>query len=193
MCVARTFSAKPVPIPPADPVAPACAPPAKNISIQTDWHALEVLTAPIMLGVDPKCGLTGSQVRKRLLRHGPNALQKIRPRPAWRVLADQFTNIVIALLVVAAAIAWATGAGAEAIAIVIGLVINAAVGFATDWQAGRALSALRRQTRTTARVRRDGFETTVDAEELVPGDVVILNAGDRVPADARLLEASHLE
>jgi len=73
------------------------------------------------------------------------------------------------------------------------LILNAAVGFATEWQAGRALDALRQQSRTNSRVRRDGFETTVDAEELVPGDIVILNAGDRVPADARLLEAVRLE
>ena len=112
---------------------------------------------------------------------------------AWRVLVDQFASIVIALLAIAAAIAWAMGDGAEAIAILIVLVLNAAVGFATEWQAGRALEALRRQSRMSSRVRREGFETTVDAEELVPGDIIILNAGDRVPADARLVEAVRLE
>jgi Ca2+-transporting ATPase len=122
-----------------------------------------------------------------------NALQRIQSRPAWRVLVDQFASIVIALLAIAAVISWATGDGAEAIAILIVLVLNAGVGFATEWQAGRALDALRRQSRTLARVRRNSFESTVDAEELVPGDIVILNAGDRVPADARLLEAVRLE
>jgi Ca2+-transporting ATPase len=72
------------------------------------------------------------------------------------------------------------------------LLINALVGFATEFEAGRALEALRRQTKTTARVRRDGRENTVDDEELVPGDVVLLTAGDRVPADARILEAVQL-
>jgi Ca2+-transporting ATPase len=109
------------------------------------------------------------------------------------VLIDQFANIVIALLAIAAVISWATGDGAEAIAILIVLILNAAVGFATEWQAGRALDALRRQSRTLTRVRRDGFESTVDAEELVPGDIIILNAGDRVPADARLLDVLRLE
>lgn len=129
----------------------------------------------------------------RRARYGANAIQSVRPRPAWRVLIDQFTSIVIALLAAAAAVSWATGDVIEAIAILVVLVINALVGFGTEWQAGRALNALRRQARTTSRVRREGFETTVDAEDLVPGDIIILNAGDRVPADARLLESSCLQ
>jgi len=146
-----------------------------------------------LLDVNSTSGLTTSQVKSRQRRYGLNALQRIQARPAWRVLVDQFASIVIALLAIAAAIAWVMGDGAEAIAILVVLVLNAAVGFATEWQAGRALDALRQQSRTSSRVQRDGFETTVDAEELVPGDIIILNAGDRVPADARLLEAVCLE
>jgi len=145
------------------------------------------------LDVDPQSGLSTTEVTERRARSGPNALQTIHARPAWRVLVDQFASIVIALLAIAAAIAWAMGDGAEATAILIVLVLNAAVGFATEWQAGRALEALRRQSRMSSRVRRDGFETTVDAEALVPGDIIVLNAGDRVPADARLVEAVRLE
>src|ERR1041384_721099 len=160
---------------------------------QTHWHALEPHDVSLSLKVDPNIGLTPLEVNERQLRYGPNALQRIQSRPAWRVLIDQFASIVIALLAIAAVISWATGDGAEAIAILIVLILNAAVGFATEWQAGRALDALRRQSRTLTRVRRDAFETTIDAEELVPGDIVILNAGDRIPADARLLEAVRLE
>jgi P-type Ca2+ transporter type 2C len=158
-----------------------------------DWHALDPHEVTTLFDVDAQSGLTASQVNERKLRYGLNALQRIKSRPAWRILVDQFASIVIALLAFAAAVAWVTGDGAEAIAILIVLILNAAVGFATEWQAGRALDALRRQSRTTSRVRRDGFETTIDAEELVPGDVIILNAGDRVPADARLLEAVRLQ
>ena len=100
---------------------------------------------------------------------------------------------MIALLAVAAAVSWATGDVIEAIAILVVLVINALVGFVTEWQAGRALDALRRQAPTVTRVRGEGFEIIVDAEDLVPGDIVILNAGDRVPADARLLESFRLQ
>jgi Ca2+-transporting ATPase len=161
--------------------------------VAMDWHALDPDAVTSSLNVEPKVGLTTSEVTQRQLRYGPNALQRIRSRPAWRVLVDQFASIVIALLAIAALISWATGDRAEAVAILIVLILNAAVGFATEWQAGRALDALRRQSRTLTRVRRNGFESTVDAEELVPGDIVILNAGDRVPADARLIEAVRLE
>ena len=161
--------------------------------MQIEWHTLKPHAVAELLDVNRKTGLTLSQVDERQRRYGLNALQTIKSRPAWRVLVDQFTSIVIALLAVAAVISFATGDTAEAIAILIVLVLNAAVGFVTEWQAGRALDALRNQSRTSTRVRRDGFETTVDAEELVPGDVVILNAGDRVPADARLLEAVRLQ
>jgi P-type Ca2+ transporter type 2C len=167
--------------------APALAPAA------TDWHALSPDDVMRLLDVNSTSGLTTSQVKPRQQRYGLNALQRIQARPAWRVLVDQFASIVIALLAIAAVIAWLMGDSAEAIAILVVLVLNAAVGFATEWQAGRALDALRRQSRTSSRVRRDGFETTVDAEELVPGDVIILNAGDRVPADARLFEAVRLQ
>jgi len=182
MCAA-TIPAKPA-------ITSATAPSALD---QTHWHALEPHDVSLLLKVDPKVGLTPAEVNERQLRCGPNALQQIQSRPAWRVLTDQFASIVIALLAFAAVISWATGDKAEAIAILIVLVLNAAVGFATEWQAGRALDALRRQSRTLTRVRRNGFESTVEAEELVPGDIVILNAGDRVPADARLLEAVRLE
>jgi Ca2+-transporting ATPase len=163
------------------------------VSDKTDWHALEPHAVTLLLNVDPRVGLTPSQVTEQQLRYGRNALQRIQSRSAWRVLIDQFASIVIALLAIAAAISWATGDHAEAIAILVVLVLNAAVGFATEWRAGRALDALRRQSRTLTRVRRTGFESTVDAEELVPGDIIILNAGDRVPADARLIEAIRLE
>jgi len=140
---------------------------------QTHWHTLEPHDVSLVLEVDPKVGLTPAEVSDRQLRYGSNALQQIQSRPAWCVLIDQFASIVIALLAIAAVISWGTGDHAEAIAILIVLILNAAVGFATEWQAGRALDALRRQSRTLTRVRRAGFESTVEAEELVPGDIVI--------------------
>lgn len=111
----------------------------------SDWHALEPHAVIALLDVNPQSGLTASQVNERGFRYGRNALQQIELRPAWRVLIDQFASIVIALLAFAAAVAWLAGEGVEAIAILIVLVFNGVVGFITEWRAGRALDALRRQ------------------------------------------------
>src|SRR5678816_937836 len=86
--------------------------------LQREWHAVETDALPSLLGVDPKAGLTTSQVIERQRQYGRNVLQKIQPRPIWRLLIDQFASIVIALLAVAAGISWATGDGPEAIATV---------------------------------------------------------------------------
>lgn len=156
-------------------------------------HSLPASAVAVSLAVNPAAGLTSLEVAERRRRYGSNSIQSIRPRPAWRLLIDQLANVVIALLAAAALVAWATSDVIEATAIVVVLLINALVGFITEWQAGRALDALRRQTRMTTRVRRDGIEITVDAEDLVPGDIIVLNAGDRIPADARLLESYCLQ
>ena len=186
MCVARTFNDV------SDRVTGNRASMPVTL-VTSNSHAADTAAIVRQFDVDPARGLNKSAVRERLLRYGQNALQTIRPPSPWRLLVDQFTSLVIALLAVAATVAWFTGDKLEAIAILVVLIINALVGFLTEWQANRALDALRRQSHTVTRVRRDGYESTIDAAELVPGDIVILNAGDRVPADARLLEASQLQ
>ena len=155
-------------------------------------HALPALSVASMLGVDPAKGLHPDEVEERRAKHGANALQTIRPVSAWRILLNQFGSLIVALLAVAAIVAWVTSSHVEAFAIIVVLVLNAIVGFVTEWKAGQALDALRRQSRTTARVERGGYQSSIDAEELVPGDVIILNPGDRVPADARLIRSASL-
>jgi Ca2+-transporting ATPase len=108
------------------------------------------------------------------------------------MLRDQIINVVALLLVAAALLSWASGDALQAAAIGVVLVLNAIVGVATEWQSGRALEALRKEVRTSALVRRGGVPRTIDAAALVVGDVVLLNAGDRVPADLRVLEAAAL-
>ncbi|HEX8069621.1 MAG TPA: cation-transporting P-type ATPase [Pyrinomonadaceae bacterium] len=165
--------------------AQGAAPPAAAALAPHAAHAAAVAAA---LGVDPRRGLRS----RPGARHGANSLQSIRPRPAWLVLADQFASLVVALLGAAAAVAWLTGDHPDALAILAVLALNALVGFLTEWQANRALAALRREAHINARTRRDGRELTLQAEDLVPGDTVVLEAGDRVPADARLVEAAAL-
>lgn len=176
--------------------AKAELPPDKRSPIDpqgtTTPHAMEAEAVSQSFAVDSAIGLSASEVEQRRARYGDNALQTTKARAAWRILLDQFKSLVVALLTVAAVVAWLTGDVIEAIAILIVLGLNALIGFVTEWQAGRALNALRESSHTTARVRRDQRETMLDTAELVPGDVVILNAGDRVPADLRLLEAASL-
>ncbi len=165
--------------------------PSHNLQVQQP-HAIEAAAVAQSLTVDPAAGLSSTEVTQRRAHYGDNALETTKSRAAWRILLDQFKSLVVALLAVAAVVAWLTGDKVEAVAILVVLGLNALIGFVTEWQAGRALNALRLSSHTTARVRREQREAMIDTAELVPGDVVILNAGDRVPADLRLLEAASL-
>lgn len=146
----------------------------------------------VALKVDPESGLTLSEVERRREVHGWNRLAEVRGRSAIKLYLSQYASLVVALLGVAAAVAWLTGGLIEAVAIVFVLQINALIGFLMEWQAGQALEALRRQSRSMARVVREGVEKVIDAEELVPGDTVILHPGDRIPADLRVMQAVNL-
>ena len=96
-------------------------------------HSLDAPAVAYALNVNPALGLSSSQVEERRKTSGPNILQSIRPRPAWRILLDQFASLIVALLGAAAAVAWMTGDVVEAVAILIVLVLNALVGFGTEW------------------------------------------------------------
>ena len=113
--------------------------------------------------------------------------------PLWLRFADQFRSWLFAILLAAAVLAGAVGDARDAAVIVVVLLINAIIGFLQERRAERSLEALRRMLVATARVRRDGVVRVVAAGELVPGDVVLLEAGDRVPADGRLTVAETVE
>jgi len=138
-------------------------------------------------------GLTDREVRLRLRRFGPNRLHQIKRRSGWRVLWDQFANLIAALLVAAAAIAFAFDEIVEGFAIVGVIIINVAIGFVTESRAMRSMEALRELGRTESTVRRGGSVRLVPASQLVPGDIVILDSGDILSADVRLLSGSRLQ
>lgn len=142
--------------------------------------------------VDPAHGLASSEAAARLLKNGPNKLEESHGIPPWKMLLKQFSSVIVWLLAAAAIGAFATGSSIEALAIVVVLVINAWIGFGIEWQADNSLQALRKATRITTRVKRDGHVQTIDSSQIVPGDIIVLVAGDRVPADARLVEAIDL-
>ncbi len=145
------------------------------------------------LGVLRDRGLVLSEVRKRLGKHGPNRLASVKRKSLRLVLAGQFKNVIMGLLAAAAAASFIFGEWMEGFSVLGVMVINAAIGFVTEVKAIRSMDALREMGRTTTRVRRGGKVREVPAEELVPGDIVILEGGDIITADLRILTASRLQ
>lgn len=164
------------------------------------WFLLSPDDALRRLGVDPEHGLSTEEARRRLERHGPNELPRTAGPSAWRILWSQFASPLIVVLIVAALISAATWffesprdlLPYDALVILAIVVLNAVLGFVQEYRAERAVEALEELTAPEARVRRDGDEREVPASELVPGDILLLAAGDRVAADARLLEVHTL-
>ena len=144
------------------------------------------------LRVDPDRGLDDAAALERRRRYGANELQTVRRRRVLSILLDQLRSIVVALLVAASALALLMGNVAEAIAILVVLVLNTMIGFVTEWRATRSMEALRTLASVSCTLLREGVIRKVPAEELVPGDIVMLTAGDMVPADLRLIQAAKL-
>jgi Ca2+-transporting ATPase len=137
-------------------------------------------------------GLTATEAARRLVEVGPNELHRDEGTPAWRFLLRQFKSPVVLLLLGAALVSGVLREAADAIAIGAIVVINAIVGFLQEYRAERAVLALRSMTAPRARILRDGQQTTVPAIEIVPGDLLLLEAGDIVAADGKLVEAHAL-
>ena len=156
-----------------------------------ELHALPVTDALARLD-SAEAGLSAAEAAARLARDGPNVLHAARPTPIWKVLLGQLRSVVVLLLVVAAVGAALLGDTIEAASIAAVLLLNTLVGFITELRARRAMEALLRFEVSSAVVLRDGRSGTVDSRTLVTGDILILEPGQRVPADARLLQAIEL-
>ncbi len=157
------------------------------------WHALPVASVAEQLGADIVEGLSGREVRRRLLRFGPNQLRRARSVPWWRVLAAQFKSLVVLLLVSAAVVAFAMEDVLEGLSVAVVILLNAGIGFVTEYRAGRAMEALQKLGAADAVVLRGGTRLTVPATDVVPGDLLVLNEGDSIVADARLVESAGLQ
>jgi P-type Ca2+ transporter type 2C len=156
------------------------------------WHTLEAAEVAERLGVTPATGLSTAEVAERTAEHGPNRLAEPARRPRWKLFLDQFRSGIVLLLVGAAVLAAAFGDLKDPIVIGVVLLINAVLGYTQEAKASNALAALEKMLVARVRVRRDGQTNEVVTDELVPGDVVLLEAGDRVPADGRILMAANL-
>ena len=157
------------------------------------WHTVPARDALQLQGVDRNTGLGESEVEARRQTFGRNRLAEKPPRPAWLAFLDQFRNVLILVLIGAGLLAGAIGDIKDAVVILIVVLLNALLGFWQEHRAEQTIEALKKLLSPVARVRRDGAETEVLATRLVPGDLVILEAGDRVPADGRLVESHALE
>ena len=157
------------------------------------WHVLSATEAVQALKSDASVGLGDSEARERLAVYGPNALREKPPRPLWAVFLDQFRSLLILILIGAAALAGAIGSFKDSAVILIVTMINAVLGVYQESRAEQSLLALKKMLPLHARVRRDGRELEVSAEQLVPGDLVLLETGVKIPADGRLLQSESLE
>jgi len=157
------------------------------------WHALTAAQAAQRSGTDVAAGLSGAEAARRLGHHGRNEIREQARRGPWRMFAAQFADFMILLLIAAALISGVIGEPADALAILAIVILNGIIGFIQEYRAEQALRALRQLAARKAAVRREGRIATVAADELVPGDVVLLEAGVVVPADLRLIEAMGLE
>ena len=162
---------------------PGDAPPA--------WHTATIESVLQSLS-SRAAGLTSQEVQQRLAEWGPNELQAVGTTSAWRTFAAQFKNALILILLAATVVSGFLGHTLEAVVISVIVFFAVLLGFAQEYRAERALAALRKMAAPNARALRDGVEGVVPASELVPGDVVRLRAGDRIPADGRLLAAVNL-
>jgi Ca2+-transporting ATPase len=159
---------------------------------RNSWHALEAGEILEQLDTPAEDGLTSEEANRRLAEYGPNQLREAPPITFWQMLWEQFNNFVVILLIVACLISAALGEYVEAAAILAIVVLNATLGVIQERRAEQALAALRKLAAPDAQVIRNGSRQVIPSRELVPGDLVLLEAGNYVPADIRLLEAINL-
>ena len=158
-----------------------------------NWHQLDAAAVLEQLVTDGSIGLTGAEARSRLAQFGPNELQAAKPISPWKILGEQVKNVLVIILLVAVGLSVFLGHTIEAIAIAVIVLFAVLLGFVQEYRAERAIEALKQMAAPTAAVVRDHEEQSIPAHELVPGDIILLRAGDKIPADARLIEAINLQ
>ncbi|MGH7148860.1 MAG: cation-transporting P-type ATPase, partial [Nitrospiraceae bacterium] len=147
----------------------------------------------IFLETDSERGLTGQEVERRRTELGPNELPVAPPPSLVKLFLSQFTSVIVWVLVGAAVISGLLEDWLDAAAILAIVFLNGLLGFVQEFRAERSLAALRKMSVSMARVIRDSVLRSIPARELVPGDVILLEAGDRIPADARLIYATNFQ
>jgi P-type Ca2+ transporter type 2C len=158
-----------------------------------DWHLRDAQALAADHGVDPRHGLRAHEVIQRAGRHGANELPGTTRRSFWMLLVAQFSDFMILVLIAAAIVSGLVGDLVDTLVILVIVVLNGVIGLVQAWRADQALAALQRLSASHATVLRDGQVQKVAARALVPGDIVMLEAGNKVPGDLRLLEVAQLK
>ncbi len=145
------------------------------------------------LSVDPREGLSGNEVKERRSTFGANRIRHSKGKSAWKILLDQFTNLIMLVLAAAAFLSLAFTQWVDGIAILVAMAINAIIGFTTEMKATRSMEALQQMDLVTAMVKRNGEVQEINARDIVPGDIVVFEGGDMISADIRLIESNKLQ
>ena len=161
--------------------------------LMTHWHQIDASAAVEKLESNQATGLSEAEASRRLATYGRNELTGSGTKSPWRILLDQITELMVVILIVAAVISALLGDYNDAIAIAAIVVLNAILGFSQEYRAEKAMAALKKMTVPSVRVRRDGEVRESSALKLVPGDILLLEAGNLVPADCRVIESADLQ
>jgi Ca2+-transporting ATPase len=158
-----------------------------------NWYARSPEEVATDLGVEPATGLSVARAAELLAANGPNALPEEKPKPGWRRFLEQYRAYMQIILIAAAVVSLAIKEWSTGVLLILLTVLNAVIGMRQEGKAESAMNALKSMMKATARVRRDGAEAQIPADQVVAGDVVLISAGDEVPADGRIIAASALQ
>ena len=156
------------------------------------WHTFSTEETLRRLVTTAENGLSVTEAEKRIAEYGRNELRTVKKAAAWRLLLAQFKNVLVVILLIATALSGFLGHETEAITIAVIVILAVLLGFVQEYRAEKAMEKLKAMAAPLATVIRGGSEQQIAATELVPGDIVLLVAGNRAPADARLIEAINL-
>lgn len=163
------------------------------MEIKQDWHLQDIESLLSHHQVAPHHGLHDEEVSRRFLHHGANVIDSQTNRSLWLLLKDQFSDFIILVLIAAAIVSGLIGGLVDTLVILAIIILNAVVGFVQGWRADRAIAALKQLASAQATVLREGQTRIIPAAELVPGDIVLLEAGNQIPADLRLIQIEQLK
>jgi Ca2+-transporting ATPase len=169
------------------------SPPLIAAHPEGDWHLREAQELVAAHEVDPAHGLQEHQISQRTLEYGANVLPTAGQRSLWSLVMDQFSDFMILVLIAAAVVSGLMGEWVDTLVILVIVLLNAIIGLVQSWRADQALAALQRLSEAQATVLRSGQVQQVPAHVLVPGDIVLLDAGNQVPADLRLIKTAQLK